>query len=371
MTGDDSVVILTCLPGFATVPLHGLMIDTPVRETLVVTRHDVRRLMSMDECIDAVEEAFRHHALGRSIPPGVLGSHVARGGFHVKTAGLACADRPVFVAKVNANFPGNPARFGLPTIQGVILLFDAIDGRPLAVLDSIEITSVRTAAASAVAARHLAREDASSVTVCGCGEQGRSQLRALTRVRPIRQALAFDTDFAKAERYARELSAELDVDVSPVHELGEESRRGAIWVTCTTSRRWFVGRSHVAPGSLVLAVGADNDDKQEIEPGLLAASTVVVDVLDQCAVIGDLHHALELGAMRREDVHAELADVVSGRRPGRQRADEIIVFDSTGTALQDVAAAQLVYQRAVAAGAGMYVDLGSSAAPNVETVTHR
>ena len=347
------------------------MSETLVRDTLVLSRHDVRRLMSMDECIDAVENAFRDHALGRSIAPGILGSHVPGGGFHVKTAGLVADRQSVFVAKVNANFPGNPSRFGLPTIQGVIVMYDAINGRPLAILDSIEITSIRTAAASAVAARHLARGDAATATVCGCGEQGRSQVRALTRVRPIRQVLAFDTDFAKAERYAQELSDELDVDITPVGELGTKTRRSDIWVTCTTSRRWFVGREHVAPGSLVLAVGADNEEKQEIEPALLAESTVVTDVLDQCAAIGDLHHALELGEMRREDVHAELADVVSGRRPGRQRDDEIIVFDSTGTALQDVAAARLVYERAVATGVGLYVDLASSAAPNVHAVAHR
>ena len=347
------------------------MTEMLARDTLVLSRHDVRRLMSMDECIDAVETAFRDHALGRSISPGILGSHVPGGGFHVKTAGLVADRQSVFVAKVNANFPGNPSRFGLPTIQGVIVMYDAINGRPLAILDSIEITSIRTAAASAVAARHLARGDAATATVCGCGEQGRSQVRALTRVRPIRQVLAFDTDFAKAERYAQELSDELDVDITPVGELATKTRRSDIWVTCTTSRRWFVGRDHVAPGSLVLAVGADNEEKQEIEPALLAESTVVTDVLDQCAAIGDLHHALELGVMRRENVHAELADVVSGRRPGRQRDEEIIVFDSTGTALQDVAAAQLVYQRAVATGVGMYVDLTGSAAPNVHAVAHR
>ncbi len=345
--------------------------NTSVRDTLILTRHDVCRLMSMDECIDAVEDAFRYHAAGQSIAPGVLGTHVIRGGFHVKTAGLTGDRDSVFAAKVNANFPGNPAELGLPTIQGVIVLFDSTNGRPVAVLDSIEITSVRTAAASAVAARHLAREAAPTVTVCGCGEQGRSQLRALTRVRSIRRVLAFDADLAKAETYALELSRELDVDIAPVRELGAETRRSDIWVTCTPSRRWIVGRDHVAPGALVLAVGADNDDKHEIEPALLAASTVVVDLLEQCVSIGDLHHALEAGVMRREDVHAELADVVAGRRPGRTREDEIIVFDSTGTALQDVAAAHLVYRRALASGAGISVDLGGMAMPNVEPAVHR
>ena len=349
----------------------GLMVDTPTRDTLLLTQQHVRRLMSIDECIDAVDDAFRQHALGRSISPSVLGSHVPGGGFHVKTAGLSTDSQRVFAAKVNANFPGNPTRFGLPTIQGVIALFDAVDGRPLAILDSIEITSVRTAAASAVAARYLAREDAATVTVCGCGEQGRSQLRALTRVRPVRQVLAFDSDFEKAIRYAHELSEDLGIEINPVRELGAATLRSDIWVTCTTSRAWYLGRNHVAAGSLVLAVGADNDDKQEIEPELLATSTVVVDVLDQCAAIGDLHHALELGVMRREDVHAELADVVSGRRPARRRHDEIIIFDSTGTALQDVAAAHLVYQRAVATGVGIYVDLAGESAPDVHPVAHQ
>src|SRR6185369_17251794 len=102
---------------------------------------------------------------------------------------------------------------------------------------------------------------------------------------------------------------------------------------------------------------ADDSRKQELEPGLMASSTVVADVLEQCAMIGDLHHALEAGSMRREDVHAELKDVVSGARPGRTRPEEITIFDSTGTAIEDVAAAAIVYERALAAGRGVPVAL--------------
>ena len=121
-------------------------------------------------------------------------------------------------------------------------------------------------------------------------------------------------------------------------------------MTCTPARRWFLGRGHVAAGAFVAAVGADHPDKQEIEPELLAASAVVADVLEQCAAIGDLHHAIASGLMRRDQVRAELADVVSGRTAGRRSDDEIVVFDSTGTALQDAAAATLVFERARAAG---------------------
>jgi ornithine cyclodeaminase/alanine dehydrogenase-like protein (mu-crystallin family) len=327
--------------------------------TLVLTRADVTRLLTLPDCIEAVEEAFRRHANGETIPPGVLGTHVEGGGFHVKAAGMrgALGGRPVYAAKVNANFPGNPDRTGLPTIQGVIALFDAADGRPLALLDSIAITVLRTAAATAVAAKFLA-PDTAVVTICGCGEQSRSQLRALACVRTVTRALAFDLRAERAQRFARDMTCELGVEVLVVRDPGEASRDTTIWVTCTPARRWILGRAHVAPGSFVAAVGADNPEKQEIEPELLARSAVVTDVFEQCAAFGDLHHAIAAGLMRREDVRAELADVVSGRRAGRRSTDEIVVFDSTGTALQDVAAAALVYERAVSNGAGLEVPLG-------------
>jgi ornithine cyclodeaminase/alanine dehydrogenase-like protein (mu-crystallin family) len=128
-------------------------------------------------------------------------------------------------------------------------------------------------------------------------------------------------------------------------------------VTCTPSRQAFVFRDDVAPGTFIAAVGADNRGKQELEPALVAASTLVVDVLEQCAEIGELQHALAAGLMTRAGVHAELADVVAGRRPGRTRAEEVTVFDSSGTALQDVAAAIVVYEKALATGRGTEVKL--------------
>lgn len=325
--------------------------------TLVLTRRDVGELLAMDECIEAVERAFRLYAEGRTVPPGVLAAHVDGGGFHVKTAGLPVGGRSYFAAKVNANFPANRERFGLPTIQGVIALFDVENGAPLALLDAGEITSVRTAAATAVAARYLARADSAIVTICGCGVQARDQLRALVRVRPVHTVFAFDVDHRRGEAFAAAMSRELNADVDAVGDLSNVTRQSDICVTCTTSRRAILHLDDLAPGAFVAAVGADNPEKQEIDPALLAASVVVVDVLQQCATIGDLHHALDAGVMSRDDVRAELGDVVAGRKPGRTTDDEIIVFDSTGTALQDVAATALVYERAVASGRGLQLDL--------------
>ena len=313
----------------------------------------------MPECIAAVEAAFRRHAHGETIPPGVLGTHVHGGGFHVKAAGILGAgdERPLFAAKINANFPANPDQRGLPTIQGVLALFDAANGRVLALMDSIEVTSLRTAAATAVAAKYLAPNRA-VVTICGCGEQSRHQLRALACVRSIERVMAFDTSAERASQFARDMTRELAVDVRGVDELDAATTETTIWITCTPARRWFLGRAHVARGAFVAAVGADNPEKQEIEPELLASSAVVADVLEQCATIGDVHHAIAAGVMRREDVRAELADVVAGRALVRHSADEIVVFDSTGTALQDVAAAAAVYSRALETNDTLIVDLG-------------
>jgi alanine dehydrogenase len=329
-----------------------------VKETLVLTRRDVQALLGWDECIAAVEAAFRLHAEGRSLSPGVLGVRAPHGGFHIKAAGLDLG-RLYFAAKTNANFSDNPRRHGLPAIQGVIVLCDADDGRPLAVMDSIEVTIRRTAAATAVAARYMARSESRTATICGCGSQGRAQLRALARVLPIDRVFAIDSDEPAAVSYTRELSAELGLDMRPTADLAAALAESDVCVTCTSSRKPFLLRSHVRPGTFVAAVGADSPDKQELDASLMAAGAVVTDVLEQCAVMGDLHHALDAGFMSRDGVRGELADLVVGRKPGRCSPGEITIFDSTGTALEDVAAAVVVYEKAVASGAGLRVALGS------------
>jgi ornithine cyclodeaminase/alanine dehydrogenase-like protein (mu-crystallin family) len=325
----------------------------------VLTRSDVARLLDLGACIAAVERAFGLLGDGRVPPPLMAGAHAADGGFHLK-AGLFDGGRPVFAVKANANFPANPARHGLPTVQGVIVLFDATQGRLLAVLDSIEVTTLRTGAATAVAARLLARPDAAVVGIVGCGVQGRVQLRALARVRRLARAVAYDAVPATAVSFATELSRELGIPVAAAGTVREATAEADMVVTCTPAREFLVGPDDVRPGTFVAGVGADAEHKRELEPALLARATVVVDLLDQCAAFGDLHHALAAGVCRRGDVHAELGAIVAGRAPGRTRPDEITVFDSTGMALQDAAAAVEVYERALAAGAGLAVPLGAA-----------
>ncbi|HEX6083223.1 MAG TPA: ornithine cyclodeaminase family protein [Thermoanaerobaculia bacterium] len=300
--------------------------------TRLLTRADITSLLTLEDCLAAVEQAFH----GDPASAKSLGFHAAAGTFHIKAA---MGD--VFATKINANFPGNPSG---PTIQGVIVVMDLERGTPLAILDSGLITTMRTAAATAVAAKHLARRDATTLTIVGCGVLGRATLDALRLVRPLSDVFAWDVSHSAAATLGRVPDA-----------LDEAIASSDIVVTCTTSRSPILDAQHLHPGLFIAAVGADNPQKQELAPAVLAQSKVVVDVLEQAATMGDLHHALDAGVMTRADVHGELGDVLRGRVPGRVHDEEVFVFDSTGTALQDVAVASLAYSRTVERGVGLDV----------------
>jgi len=318
---------------------------------LILSRTDIVRLMSFADYVDAVEAAFRAAAEGRAVAPPASSLVVAGGSFHAKGAALLGDEGPMVAIKINGNFPGNLATNGLPTVQGVIYLADGVNGRPLAVMDSIEVTINRTGAATTIAARHLARADSRVATICGAGVQGRIQLVAIAAAARLERVHVWDARPEAAAMLARDMSLALGLDVratpdlAPVHD-------SDIVVTCTSARRAFLTPELVRPGTFIAAIGADNADKQEIDPRLFSGNVVVVDSLEQCAEIGDLHHAIAAGIVTRAEVHATLGEVIAGHKPGRTDAGAITLFDSSGIGLQDVAAALAVWRRALAAGAG-------------------
>jgi ornithine cyclodeaminase/alanine dehydrogenase len=339
--------------------------------TLLLGRRDVAGLLTIDESIAAVERVFRLHGKGKTAAPGILGVEATNGGFHIKAGLLApqrgCPagdpaldlDRSYFAAKINANFPENPKRLGLPTIQGLVMLCDGESGSPLAVMDSIEITIQRTGAATAVAAKYLAKPDSKTVTICGCGNQGSVSVRALAKVFSIERVLAYDVNLIQAHRLAKELALELGIEMVVVEDLQNAISQSEIVVTCTPSKHPFLKKQFIKPGTFIAAVGADSAEKHELEARLLAESKVVVDVLDQCAVIGELHHALEDKLMTPRDVFAELGEVVAGVKAGRTSPEEIVVFDSTGMALQDVITATIIYEKALRLQVGAMIDFAA------------
>lgn len=315
--------------------------------TLLLRRSDIERLLSPRDCMAAVENVFRLQGQGKIPAPGILRVKAPGGGVHVK-AGLLPGDRNYLVAKLNANFPENNAQFGMPTIQGVVVVFDAENGFPLAILDSIDITLKRTAAASAVATKYLARKDSSVATICGCGQQSRAQLRAALLVLPLKKIYAFDVNEHAGIKFSRELSRELKIDIELVRDLASAIQKSDVCITCTTATEFFVRKGDVRPGTFVAAVGADDEHKQELDPELIASAKVVADSLEQSCTIGDVRHAIAHGLMRKEDVYAELCEIVAGQKIGRVADDEITVFDSTGVAIEDAVASAAVYERAIA-----------------------
>jgi ornithine cyclodeaminase/alanine dehydrogenase len=323
---------------------------------LALSRTDIARLMTYADYVDAVEAAFRAAVEGRAVVPPASALHVPNGSFHAKGAALLGDDAKAAI-KLNGNFPGNPAANGLPTVQGVIYLADAINGRPLALMDSIEVTINRTGASTTLAARHLARPNSTVATICGAGVQGRIQARAIAAAFKLQRLNVWDIRPEAAASLTADLARELQVDTRAADSL-DRVQESDIIVTCSSARRAYLTPELVRPGTFIAAVGADNSDKSEIDPRLYARCLAVVDSLEQAAEIGDLHHALEAGAVTRGQVHASLGEVLTGAKPGRTDDRSITLFDSTGMGLQDVAAAVAIYRRALEGGIGTRLSLG-------------
>jgi ornithine cyclodeaminase/alanine dehydrogenase-like protein (mu-crystallin family) len=301
--------------------------------------------------------AFADLAHGRFDVPAV--AHVAGVGgmFHIKCAQRA-GERALAAIKVNGNFPDNGARHDLPTIQGFVALLDAERGCVLALMDSIEITARRTAAATALAAKYLARPESRTLAMIGGGVQARYHFEALRDVVPIEAVVFCDPRDDAADAFGIHMR-ELGVETRRVGDARTAARGADIVVTVTTSIRPVLGLADVEPGTFVAGVGADNPSKHELATDLLQASRVIVDSMAQAATMGDLHHAIDAGVMRATDVQGELAELVAGRLAGRTSDDERWVFDSTGLAIQDLAAAGMIYERARAAGGVPQILLGN------------
>jgi alanine dehydrogenase len=325
------------------------------RPALLLSGADIRALMKPADYFRAVEAGFLASKQGRAQSPAPMHIPVPGGGFHAKGAYLAAesaSGRSYAALKLNGNFPGNPKRTGLPTIQGAILLCDAGTGSVLAILDSIEVTVMRTAAASAVAASRLARKASRTLLICGCGQQAMPHAVALIDVLPIRKIFVSDVEPGRAKSFASAARAQLGIEVEAVACFSEASPCCDVIVTCTTSTTAFLCAEHLSPGAFIAAVGADSSGKSEIAPDLMEQAKVVVDVFEQCVVMGDLRLAMASSAESSSDVHADLGEIVSGMKPGRTSENEIIVFDSTGTAIEDVASAATIYERAIQSGHG-------------------
>ena len=316
------------------------------KQSLIFNRTDIQSLMSLSEHIEVVENAFKLYSEGKILSPDLLHIDSGEGEFHIKAGGLKFP-KIYFGLKSNGGFFQNRVKYDLPNIQGLIILHDGENGFPLAIFESGDITIKRTGAATAVATKYLALEKADVATICGCGIQGQIQLESILQVRNIKKVFAFDANEATMNHYVEKMSDKLKIEILPAINLADAIAQSQICVCCTPSKKAYIKKEFAHDGLFIAAVGADSPDKQELDPQLIAEYKVVADILGQCIEVGEIHHAISAGLMKKEKVYAELGDIIIGRKKGRESKKEIIIYDATGTALQDVAAAAYIYEKAL------------------------
>ncbi|HEX7003710.1 MAG TPA: cyclodeaminase [Trueperaceae bacterium] len=317
-------------------------------EAMVLNEQRLRSLVPLDlQAVDAIEECFRKLAMEAVVMPPVMRLDIEEhnGEVDVKSAYLPGMEN--FAIKISPGFFDNP-KLGLPSLNGLMVLLSARTGLLQAMLlDNGYLTAVRTAAAGAVAARWLSREDSRTAGIIGAGEQARLQLRALCLVRSIERALVWARDEERANAYATEMNDQLGIPVEVAGDREALVRQSDIVVTTTPSRDPLVDAAWLEPGLHLTAMGSDSEHKNELEPQVVTrADLYVCDRSSQCRSLGELHHAIDSGLLAEDDDFPELGEVIAGSRSGRTDPQQITVCDLTGTGAQDSAIAALAYARA-------------------------
>jgi len=322
-------------------------------DVTILTEAELRRIVHLDlAAIEVVERAFAALASGRVVMPPILSMAIpdANGEVDVKTAYIPGFEG--FAIKVSPGFFDNP-KIGLPSLNGLMILFSARTGQVLALLlDNGYLTDVRTAAAGAVAAKHLAPANVETAGVIGTGVQARLQLQAAHLVRPFGQALVWGRDPANAHACAVEISAALGIPARAEPDPARLVAASQLVVTTTPAEEPVLKADWLHPGLHITAMGSDQAGKNEIEPAALAAADLyVADRVSQCEKLGELRSALAAGVWTR-GTPPELGEIVAGTKPGRTDDSQITICDLTGTGAQDTAIATFALGRARDAGAG-------------------
>ena len=323
--------------------------------TLLLTRNDVNRLIEMPAVIDAVEAAYRAYSGGEVDQPPYMGIHLSTPAAEIDfKAGYHRSDELVSLKASSGGFRDNPDRFGLPNGMGTVLLFDGKSGALCCVMDGSLLTGFRTGAAGAVSVRALARPGARRLAAIGTGNQARMQIRAIREVMQIDAIHAWGRSPAGASAFAAEIEATFGIPVTVAASAEHAVAQADVVVTTTRASGVVLRAGWLRPGTHVVAIGADQPGKQELDPDVFRTARVVVDSAVQCVEKGELQHAMKAGIV--EGAHAEIGEVLSGRKPGRESDDQITLFDSTGMAIQDNTTAAAILRNARARGIGSHFD---------------
>ncbi len=309
----------------------------------------------MDEAIIAVEKAFQDHGMGQTQMPPKSYLYFSRYDGDLRTMPAYLEGQDLAGVKIVNVHPRNP-EIGLPTVMALLVLNSSQTGAPLAIMGATYLTSMRTGAAGAVAARTLARQNSHVVGIIGAGVQARTQLLGLSRHFHIEQVIVSDSSLERAQSFKDDIRPYLNCDCLTT-ACPEDACQCDILVTTTPSRRPLVQDKWIRAGTHINAIGADARGKQELESSLTKRAKVVVDDLTQAVHSGEVNVPITEGLMAPQDIYAQIGEILTGKKEGRVSDEEITIFDSTGLAIQDVAAGNAVYKKALDTGLGMRLKL--------------
>lgn len=312
-------------------------------ETLVITQQEIEGALTLNDYIPIIEKTHACHANHQVYEPDLLHADVKEGEFHLKTGGILYPAQQYYGVKINGGFPGNTERYHLPNILGVIYICNATNGYPLAIMDSVTISRLRTGAATAVAAKYLAPHKNVRLGIFGYGAQAEIQALAISKVCDLQEIRVSGRNPEKAKAFAEKLQAKFSIPVA-CDTLENTTRKSNLLVTTTPAHQYYIRKEWVSPGTFIAAIGADSPGKQELEPELLASATIVADIKKQVCRVGESQHAIREHLMTPEDIYAELGEIVTGRK-SLPCKDQTIIYDSTGTALQDIGIGVEIYEK--------------------------
>ena len=312
-------------------------------KTILLSRDDIEKQLSMTEVLEVVENAFKLKAQGKAIMPCKIYLDLPQynGDFRAMPAYIDGSAGMKWVSV----YPDN-RQYNLPAVMALIILSNPNDSYPLAIMDGTHITNMRTAAAGGVAVKYLARKNSSVIGMIGAGKQAETQLLAINEVLPeIKEVKVFSLSLEMSRKFAREMGDRLDLDFCPV-ETVEAAADADVVITTTYATSPVVLKRHIKPGTHINAIGADAEGKQELEAALLSGAKVIIDDLEQACHSGEINVPLSRGQLKVEDICCSLGEVVAGMKKGRENDTEITIFDSTGLAIQDIVCAKLAYEKA-------------------------
>jgi len=328
-------------------------------KVIVLTESELRQVVEVDhQAVAAIADAFTWLAEDKVAMPPIMHIEVSdyQGDVDIKSAYVSGLDR--FAVKIGAGFFQN-YKLGLPNSPAMMVVISAKTGVAEAILlDNAYLTDVRTGAAGAVVAMHLAPSEVTTAGVIGAGAQGRYQMLGLKTVRDFKRLLVYDLDEDRVHQYIDEMESTLNVEILPAAGAEEVIRRSQAVVTCTPSRRPYIESSWLHPGLHITAMGADLTGKQELDAEAVAKADILVcDRKTQSFKMGEFQHAFKAGIISEASPVIELGEITSGRKPGRLTDEQITICDLSGTGVQDTAIAHLAVEQAVRRGFGTPIEM--------------